>query len=50
MSISIISENDHHLFTSGPVVKENLYSQSIETFYDLEAPLKATKSVSSDGC
>lgn len=50
MSISIISENDHHLFASGPVLKENLYSQSIKAFYDLEGLLKATKAVSSDSC
>lgn len=48
MSISIISENDYHYFSSGPFLKENLYSQGIKAFYHLEALLKATKAVSSD--
>lgn len=48
MSINIISENDHHYFASGPVLKENLYSQGIKAFCHLEALLKATKAVSSD--
>lgn len=49
MSISIILENDHQYFAGGPVLKGNLYAQSIKACYHLQV-LKATKAVSSDSC